>query len=67
MAHFFLIKSGLGRWAVDTYYRLSPPLAEYIAAHEAVRTVVRERLLDPIVGMLKDTRTLWDGGYIDSR
>jgi len=62
-----LVKSGPGRWAVDTYYRLSPPLAEYIAAHEAVRTMVRERLLDPAVSMLKDTRSLWDRDEIYSR
>jgi hypothetical protein len=62
-----LVKSWPGRWAVESYYRLSPPLAEYIATHEAARTLVRERLLDPIVGVLKDTRSLWDRGYIDSR
>jgi hypothetical protein len=55
-----LVKSGPGRWAVDTYYRLSPPLAEYIADREAVRTMVRERLLDPVVRTLKDTQGLWD-------
>jgi hypothetical protein len=55
-----LVKSGPGRWAVDTYYRLSPPLAEYIAAHETLRTFIRERLLDPVVNILKDTRSLWD-------
>ena len=54
-----LIKSETGRWAVDTYYRLSPPLAEYIAAHENIRTLVREGLLDPVVSLLKETRTLW--------
>jgi hypothetical protein len=54
-----LIKSEAGRLAVDTYYRLSPPLAEYIAAHESIRTLVREMLLDPVVRLLKETRTLW--------
>jgi len=54
-----LIKSEAGRWAVDTYYRLSPPLAEYIAAHENMRTLVREGLLDPIVSLLKETRSMW--------
>lgn len=55
-----LIKSAPGRWVVDTYYQYSPPLAEYIAAHETVRTLVREQLLDPVVSVLKDTRSLWD-------
>ena len=55
-----LVKSGPGRWAVETYYRLSPPLAEYIAGHEAVRNIVREQLLDPVVSILKNTQSLWD-------
>jgi hypothetical protein len=62
-----LMTSGPGRWAVETYYRLSPPLAEYIADHEAVRTMVREGLLDPVVGMLKGTRSLWDRNELNSR
>jgi len=62
-----LVKSGPGRWSVDTYYHLSPPLAEYIATHEESRTLVREQLLDPVVSVLKDTRSLWDNGEINLR
>jgi hypothetical protein len=55
-----LLKSEAGRWCVASYYRLSPPLAEYIAGHEGLRKFVRERLLDPLVDMLKGTRPAWD-------
>ena len=55
-----LLKSEPGKWFVDTYYKFSPPLAEFITDHEEVRTFVRERLLDPIVGALKQTGSCWD-------
>ena len=55
-----LMQSGPGRLLIDTYYRLSPPLAEYIAQHEGVRVLVRELALDPVVEILKQTRSLWD-------
>jgi hypothetical protein len=55
-----LMKSEPGKLFVDTYYKLSPPFAEFIADHEDVRTLVRERLLDPIVGLLKQTESSWD-------
>jgi len=44
-----LLKSEPGKWFVDTYYKLSPPFAEFIADHEEVRTFVREGILDPMV------------------
>ncbi len=34
-----LLQSEPGRWFVATYYRLSPPLAEFIAGHEQIRTL----------------------------
>ncbi len=43
-----------------TYYSYSPPLAEFIAEHEEVRTFVREALLDPVVTVLKGTQEIWD-------
>jgi hypothetical protein len=55
-----LLQSGPGKWFVAAYYRLSPPLAEFIAGHEEVRTFVRERLLDPVVELLKRTQNAWD-------
>lgn len=43
-----LLKSGAGRWFVRTYYRTSPPLAHFIAGHDALRAVVRI-MLKPLV------------------
>ncbi len=45
-----LLVSGPGRWFVRTYYRLSPPLAHFIAGHGALRAVVRG-MLKPFVYM----------------
>lgn len=58
-----LMQSEMGRAFVDTYYRFSPPLADFIAGHEGLRTFVRECLLDPLVNMLKQTRGQWDKQY----
>jgi len=55
-----LMQSAPGRAFVETYYRLSPPLAEFIAQNELVRTFVREGLLNPLVGLLKHTRSAWE-------
>ena len=46
----FLITNQVGKALVDLYYSYSPPLADYIAKHESLRTVVRLSLL-PIVGI----------------
>ena len=43
-----LLKSDAGRWFVRTYYRLSPPIAHFIAGHDALRAMVRI-LLKPFV------------------
>ena len=43
-----LLKSDAGRWFVKTYYRLSPPMAHFIAGHDALRAMVRV-LLKPFV------------------
>jgi hypothetical protein len=55
-----LLKSEPGKWFVDTYYIVSPPLAEYIAEHEEVRTFVRNVMLDPVVNLLTSTQSLWN-------
>jgi len=44
----YLMTSAVGRALVSGYYRLSPPLAELVARHEALRTVTRA-LLWPLV------------------
>ena len=43
-----MVRSDAGRDLIGFYYAASPPLAEYIARHEMVRTVVREWCIDPI-------------------
>lgn len=44
-----LLRSGIGRWLVERYYLVSPPVAEVIAEHPALRAAVRGALL-PAVG-----------------
>ncbi len=46
----WLLKSSWGRKAVEFYYRHSPPVADWIAGHGAVRAMVRI-LLAPVVGL----------------
>ncbi len=50
-----LLKNTLGSLSVALYYRLSPPVADFIAGNEAVRTLVRELLVDPIVWLVEAT------------
>lgn len=37
----FLLTNTLGRFFVKTYYWISPPIANFIARHESIRTAVR--------------------------
>jgi hypothetical protein len=54
-----LLKSIVGSRLVDLYYKVSPPIADFISEHSFVRTLVRELLIDPIVRVLEATRTIW--------
>jgi len=45
----FLLHHGVGKWLVDLYYTLSPPLADIIAGSAMLRSTVRMLLL-PGVG-----------------
>ena len=54
-----LLKSSVGSQFVALYYRLSPPIADFIAGNELLRTVVRELLVDPIVWVVEATGDLW--------
>lgn len=55
-----LLQSPAGRDLVGFYYAASPPVADFIAEHEWLRTVVREGFVDPIVWLVDQTRTLWN-------
>jgi hypothetical protein len=54
-----LLKSTVGSRFVAVYYRLSPPVADFIAGNEVVRTLVRELLVDPIVWLVEATGDMW--------
>jgi uncharacterized repeat protein (TIGR02543 family) len=54
-----LLESTLGSQFVALYYQLSPPVAEFIAGNELLRTLVRELLVDPIVWVVEATEDIW--------
>jgi hypothetical protein len=54
-----LLKSTVGSQFVALYYRFSPPIANVIARHELLRTLVRELLVDPIVHVVEATGNIW--------
>jgi len=54
-----LLKSTVGSQFVALYYRFSPPVADFIAGNELLRTLVRELLVDPIVRVVEATGDIW--------
>ena len=54
-----LMQSTVSRQFVALYYRLSPPVAEYISGSDFLRTIVRKHLVDPVVWMVEATGRLW--------
>ena len=54
-----LLQSAAGRDFVDFYYAASPPLADYIAEREWLRTLVRELLVDPVVAACQVSHRFW--------
>jgi polyhydroxybutyrate depolymerase len=54
-----LLKSTVGSRLVDLYYKVSPPIANFIAAHNLVRILVRDLLVDPIVWLTEATSGIW--------
>jgi len=54
-----LLKNALGSRFVEAYYRLSPPVADFIARNDFLRAVVREALIDPVVNLLQWSQGLW--------
>ncbi len=47
-----LLKNEAGRWFVQTYYRISPPIAHFIAGHNALRALVRIMLKPFVFGSM---------------
>ena len=54
-----LLESTAGSVFVSLYYQLSPPVADFIAGNEPLRTLVRELLIDPIVWVVEATGYIW--------
>ena len=54
-----LLKSKAGSLFVALYYRLSPPIADFIAGNVILRALVRELLVDPIVWLVETARDTW--------
>jgi hypothetical protein len=54
-----LLESTVGSQFVDLYYRLSPPVADFILGNSFLRTLVRELLVDPIVWLVEATGDMW--------
>ena len=57
-----LLKSTVGSQFVALYYKLSPPVADFISGSSFLRTLVRELLVDPVVWMVEATGGIWRKG-----
>jgi hypothetical protein len=44
----YMLTNPLGRALVDIYYRISPPIAEFITQHPVLKTIVRVGLLPAV-------------------
>ncbi len=54
-----LLESAVGSQFVTLYYKLSPPVADFISGNSFLRTLVRELLVDPVVWMVEATGGIW--------
>jgi len=54
-----LLESTLGSQFVTLYYQLSPPVADFIAGSDLLRTLVRELLVDPVVWTIEAAGAIW--------
>lgn len=54
-----LIQIPAGEILVNTYYDVSPPLAEFIAEHDILRTIVRVGIIEPMVRTLEFSEDIW--------
>jgi hypothetical protein len=55
----FLLHFQAGRFFVETYYRLSPPIARFISGRRYLRKLLRTLVLTPVVSIVKMTRSRW--------
>jgi hypothetical protein len=54
-----LLDNTLGSRFVEAYYKLSPPVANFIAKSDFLRAIVRGVLVDPVVNLLQCSQGLW--------
>jgi hypothetical protein len=54
-----LLQSAAGSHFVALYYGLSPPVADFIATRDLLRTLVKELLVDPLIWMVEATGDIW--------
>ncbi len=54
-----LLQSAAGSRFVSWYYDTSPPIAEFIAGNEVLRTFVREVLVNSVVRLIETTGGMW--------
>jgi uncharacterized repeat protein (TIGR02543 family) len=54
-----LLESAAGSQFVALYYKLSPPIADFISGSSFLRTLVRELLVDPVVWVVGATGDIW--------
>jgi hypothetical protein len=54
-----LLPNRLGAEFVSLYYKISPPVADFVSQHEILRTAVRVGFVDPIVKILNWSHDLW--------
>jgi hypothetical protein len=57
-----LLESTAGSKFVALYYKLSPPIADFISGSSFLRTLVRVLLVDPVVWMVEATGGIWRTG-----
>ena len=57
-----LLESTAGSQFVALYYKLSPPVADFISGSSFLRSFVRVLLVDPVVWMVEATGGMWRKG-----
>ena len=52
----YLLKSETGKNFVDLYYKISPPIANYIADKPIIKTAIKELQIDPLVWLIEHSK-----------